>query len=73
MVPSYNDLISFYVKWGNNAYPAECLVGLKKPLDLNVLLTWCLVIVMSKEGPPAPVQPLSACRSLAPYPSLTHL
>lgn len=54
MVPFYNDLISFYIKWGDSAYPAGCLIGLKKPLALNVLLNWCLAIVMSKEGPYAP-------------------
>lgn len=54
VVPFYSDLISFYVKWGDNAYPAGCLVGLKKSLALNVLLNWCLAIVISKEGSPAP-------------------
>lgn len=67
VVPFYNDLISFYVKWGEDAYPDGCLVGLTKPLALSVLLNWCLATVMSKEGPPAPVQHL---QFTCPTPSL---
>lgn len=73
MVSFYNEVISFYVKWGEDAYPDGCLVGLTKPLTLSMLLNWCLATVMSKEGPPAPVQPLCSFSSLAPHPSSTQV
>lgn len=70
VVPFYSDLISFCVKWGEDTYSAGCLVGLTMPLALGVLLNQCLATVMSKDGPPAPVQPLRTFSSLAPHPSL---
>lgn len=70
VVPFYNDLISFCVKWGEDTYSAGwCLVELTMPLALSVSLNQCLATVLSKDGPPAPVQPLRFS-SLAPHPSL---